>query len=161
MVYSSGGLGDFWGVQQANPLGERLFIMSVATDPVLVEKTRVLCQAILDNPVFLNVQDKVNTFMAHDQAQALYRNVRQKGEELQQKQQSGQPLTDAEIDAFEKQREALFAHPVAREFIDAQETLHAIKKMVTQHVTKTMELGRMPSEADFEATSCGSGCHCH
>jgi hypothetical protein len=50
---------------------------------------------------------------------------------------------------------------VARGFLDAQQALHQLQETVTQQLTKTLELGRMPTKEDFESGSCGSGCGCH
>jgi hypothetical protein len=70
-------------------------------------------------------------------------------------------LSGEEIGAFEKDREAVLNNPVARGFLDAQQALHEIQEKVTQQITKTLELGRLPKEEDFESGSCGHGCGCH
>jgi len=84
-----------------------------------------------------------------------------KGQALQQKQQRAEKLSDAEIASFEKEREAVLNNPVARGFLEAQEEMHNVHHSINQFVSKTLELGRMPTEADFqEEGSCGHGCGC-
>jgi hypothetical protein len=70
-------------------------------------------------------------------------------------------LAAAEISAFDKEREAFFSNPVGNGFVDAQEAMHHIQEEVNQFVSKTFELGRVPSAEDLEGGSCGSGCGCH
>lgn len=83
-----------------------------------------------------------------------------KGQTLQQKQQRSQ-LTGEEISAFEKEREALLSNPVARGFLEAQEEMHHVHQSINQLVSKTLELGRIPTEADLEEEGgCGDGCGC-
>jgi hypothetical protein len=38
--------------------------------------------------------------------------------------------------------------------------LHQIQETVTQQIVKTLELGRLPKDDDFEDGSCGHGCGC-
>ena len=75
-----------------------------------------------------------------------------------EKQQQALPLSGEEISTFEQSREALFQNPVARGFLDAQEELHQMREGIHKYVNKTLELGRLPAEEDFE--SCGHGCNC-
>jgi len=69
------------------------------------------------------------------------------------------PLSGEEIGEFEKQREAVLSNPVARGFLDAQEALHHLQEKVQSQITKTLELGRLPTSEDLEG-SCGHGCGC-
>lgn len=134
----------------------------IAANSAIINKTRELCQTILDQPEFQNLQKQITAFMTNDQVQEKYRFVAEKGQMLRQKQEQGQELGQAEIDDFEKHRDELLAHPVAKEFFEAQETMHDMKKSVTQYVSKTLELGRIPEESEITAGSCGSGCNgCH
>jgi len=125
------------------------------------QKTRELCQAIVDQPEFQEMRQQIDAFMGDEAAKSLYQSVMEKGETLQYKQQTGSPLSSDEITAFEKDRDALVNNPVARGFLDAQEQMHKVQEAVGQYVSKTFELGRMPSEEDLSGGSCGSGCGCH
>jgi cell fate (sporulation/competence/biofilm development) regulator YlbF (YheA/YmcA/DUF963 family) len=125
------------------------------------QKTRELCQAIVEQPEFQQMRKQIDAFMVDDAAKSLYQNVMEKGEMLQYKQQTGSPLSADEITAFEKDRDALVNNPVARGFLDAQEQMHKVQTSVGQYVSKTFELGRLPTEDDLTGGSCGSGCGCH
>jgi cell fate (sporulation/competence/biofilm development) regulator YlbF (YheA/YmcA/DUF963 family) len=94
-------------------------------------------------------------------AQSQYQEVVEKGNLLQQKQQSGAPMTGEEISAFEQQRDQLLNNPVAKGFLEAQEAMNKVQSSVNDYLTKTFELGRLPSAEDFDQGSCGSGCGCH
>ena len=135
-------------------------IMST-TDSLIDQKTKELCQAILDQPHLRSAQQRIQTFAADQGARAQYEGLMAKGQALQQKQRQSQPLSGEEISAFEKDREALLNNPVARGFLDAQEELHNVHHTINQFVSKTLELGRLPTEADFEDGcdhgSCGCG----
>jgi hypothetical protein len=38
--------------------------------------------------------------------------------------------------------------------------MHQVQQSVHHFVSKTLELGRMPTEDELEAGSCGHGCGC-
>ena len=130
-------------------------------DNLVIEKTKELCQTILDQPNFRHIRSQIEIFMADDQAKMQYQLVVQKGEALNQKQQFGTPMTQAEIDEFEQHRDAMAGNPVAQGFLDAQQEWHRLQESISQYVAKTFELGRVPSEGDFDSDSCGHGCGCH
>jgi len=127
-------------------------------DSIIVQKTRELCQTIVEQPEFQSIRQRIDTFMADDAAKVQYQTVVEKGEMLQHKQQMGLPMSAEEITEFEKNRDALVNNPVARDFLDAQQAMQKVQESVGQYVAKTFELGRPPSEEDFHG--CGSGCGC-
>jgi cell fate (sporulation/competence/biofilm development) regulator YlbF (YheA/YmcA/DUF963 family) len=132
---------------------------TMTAESAILTKTKELCQAILDEPNMQAVRQRVDAFMADDQARALYDGLVTKGQALQQKQQLSMPVSGEEMADFEQHRTALFNNPVARGFLDAQEELHHVQESVQHYVTKTLELGRMPTEQDMQG-SCGHGCGC-
>ena len=99
--------------------------------------------------------------MADEPTKQQYENLMSKGQALQQKQQSGQQLSPEEIATFETERDALLGNSVARDFMQAQEELHHLHESINKHVSKTLELGRLPTGEDLECNNCGSGCGCH
>lgn len=135
--------------------------MNVTENSAIVEKSKALCQAILSDPVYQQVQTSVQTFMKNEPAQVLYRNLSQKGSDLQQKHQQGITLTDQEIADFEKDREAFFKNPIAKDYVDSQETLHGIKKTIMQFVAKTLETGVIPTFTEIQEAGCEHNCGCH
>jgi len=126
----------------------------------IVEKTKELCQTILDQPEFQTMRQRVDAFLADDSAKLQYQELSEKSAMLQHKQQMGAPLEMDEITDFEKRREAFLSNPVAQGFMDAQQTMHTVRESVSQYVAKTFELGRLPQKEDFEDGSCGHGCGC-
>jgi len=133
--------------------------MQTTQDTVITQKTRELCEAILNEPDMRSARQRIETFVADDKSRAQYEDLMAKGQALQQKQQRSQPLSPDEISAFEKDRDALLSNPVARGFLDAQEQLHNVHTSISQYVGKTLELGRIPTAADLDS-SCGDGCGC-
>ena len=127
----------------------------------VIRKTRELCQTILDQPSIQSIRQRIDAFMGDEKTRAQYDGLVVKGQALQQKQQLSLPLTGEEVSDFEQHREALLGNPVARGFLDAQEELHQVQESIQQYVSKTLELGRLPSEEDLSGGSCGHGCGCH
>ena|SRR5438105_7940737 len=129
-------------------------------DPI-VQKTRELCQAIMDQPEFQKIRQRIDTFLADEPSKTLYQLVSEKGEYLQHKQERGAPVTSTEIADFERDRETLINNPVARDFLTAQEEMQKVQEAVQQYVTKTFELGHVPAPDEMDSGSCGHGCGCH
>ena len=135
--------------------------MQATTDEtILTQKTRDLCQTLVEQPEFIQIRQRIEAFLSDDSAKNLYQTVVEKGDELQQKQQMGLPLDQNEILAFEQDREKLLSLPVARAFLDAQQEMQKIQESVMQFVGKTFELGRVPAPEDFPAEGCGPSCGC-
>jgi cell fate (sporulation/competence/biofilm development) regulator YlbF (YheA/YmcA/DUF963 family) len=126
----------------------------------VTQKTKELCQAILDQPNMPSIRQRMDAFMADETTRAQYDGLMTKGQALQQKQQMSMPLTPEEIADFEQHKESLLHNSVARGFLDAQEELHQVQESIQQYVSKTLELGRVPSDEDMSEGSCGHGCGC-
>ena len=125
------------------------------------EKTRELCQTIVAQPEMISIRKRIDTFLSDAGARGQYETVTGKGRALHEKEHRGQPLESAEISDFEKHRDTLLQNPVARSFLDAREELHEIQHSIQKYVSKTLELGRVPTEVDFAEDACGDGCGCH
>ena len=125
------------------------------------EKTRELCQTIVDQPEMASIRRRIDAFLADAGARGQYEAVMSKGNALHEKQHNGQTIDSVEIADFKKHRDELLKNPAARGFLDAQEELHELQHSVQRQVSKTFELGRVPTEADLEGGSCGHGCGCH
>ena len=127
----------------------------------ILEKTRELCATLIAEPKMISIRQRIDTFMADHPARAQYETLMTKGQALQEKQNRSLPLSGEEISDFENHREALLANAVARNFLDAQEELHQIQESIQTQISKTLELGRLPSPEELEEGSCGHGCGCH
>jgi cell fate (sporulation/competence/biofilm development) regulator YlbF (YheA/YmcA/DUF963 family) len=132
---------------------------AIARNETIQQKTRDLCQAILEEPALRDIRLRIDQFMINDEAKAQYEKVASQGQALQQKQQQSLPLSGEEISAFEADREKLMSNPVAHGFLQAQEDLHHLQQSIQNYIGKTLELGRLPTEEDLQG-SCGHGCGC-
>jgi cell fate (sporulation/competence/biofilm development) regulator YlbF (YheA/YmcA/DUF963 family) len=137
------------------------YMPSMTEEDVVMEKTKELCQTILEQPNIRAMRQRIDAFMSDEKSRSQYEGLVNKGQALQQKQQSSMPLTGEEIADFEQDRDALFQNPVARAFLDAQEELHQVQQSVHHYVSKTLELGRLPTAEEASGGSCGHGCGCH
>ena len=124
-------------------------------DTPITRKTRELCQTILDEPSMQALRQRIDTFMADEQTRAQYDGLITKGQALQEKQQRSVALTGEEISDFEQHRDSLLNNPVARGFLDAQQELHQVQESIQKYVSKTLELGRLPSEDELCGDCCG------
>jgi cell fate (sporulation/competence/biofilm development) regulator YlbF (YheA/YmcA/DUF963 family) len=140
---------------------QRKFMPSTVEETAVMQKTRELCQTILEQPNIQLIRRRIDAFMGDEQSRSQYENLVNKGQALQQKQQMSMPLSGEEIAAFEQDRDALLKNQVAKDFLDAQEELHQVEHSIQQYVGKTLELGRMPTEEDLNGGGCGQGCGCH
>ena len=95
-----------------------------AEDSIIVQKTRELCQTILDHPDFQNVRQNIDAFMADEKAKQEYQSLVERSEELNHKQHQGVKLSDQEINDFQTHRERVVNNPLAANFIRAQQEVH-------------------------------------
>lgn len=133
---------------------------SLINAPAIADKTRELCQAILAHPAFQAAQGHISAFVADSNARAQYESVVSKGQQLRQRHQLDGIISQAELEAFESERNALLANPVVRAFLEAQTELHELRCGIEQQVALTLELGRLPTAEDLESQGCGEGCNC-
>ena len=134
---------------------------STTEENTVLQKTKELCQTILEQPEMKSIRRRIDAFMQDGSTKSDYEALVNKGQSLQQKQQSSVQLTGEEIADFEEHRDRLLQNPVARGFLDAQEELHQVQQSVHHYVNKTLELGRLPTEEEAKNGSCGGGCSCH
>jgi len=126
----------------------------------LIDQTMALCQAIVDQPDFQSVKERLDAFMNDELIKFKYQQVNELNSLLQMKQQSGRELKDEEIAEFDKMREDLLASPVAQGFFEAQKELQMLHDSIGRFVNKTFELGRKP-EFDDVYDGCSDYCGCH
>ena len=135
--------------------------METITEDAVQQKTRELCQTLLEQPEFQKIRRQMDSFFQNDAAKNAYQQLSERGDHLQHKQQQGFTLSESEIAEFDKMREDFFKNPIALGFMEAQRSVHKVQETVGQYVGKTYELGRVPEAEDFDSGSCGSGCGCH
>jgi cell fate (sporulation/competence/biofilm development) regulator YlbF (YheA/YmcA/DUF963 family) len=135
--------------------------MAITEETLVLQKTRELCEALLEQPEFKVIRQQIDRFMANDEARSLYDSLNEKGEYLHHKQHQGVALSEQEIAGYEKDRTTFFSNSVAKDFINAQEEMRKLQDAISQYVGKTFELGRIPTEDDLNGGGCGTGCGCH
>ena len=151
----------------AGVCGTITIIMSMTateTSEAIAAKTTELCEAILKDAEFQRLRGQITAFLEDDAARGQYDALSLKGQMLQQKQQMGMELTEDEIADFNKHRDALLNNSVAKNFLDAQREVGQIQDYIMKHVTKTFELGRLPTAEDLDDGGCcndSGGCGCH
>lgn len=136
-----------------------------AKDSAVMAKTKDMCEAISQDIEFLALQGQVERFLSDDEAKLQYQSVHERGEELHQKQHAGVELSETEIQEFESARDALMDNEVARDFMEAQQSLKTLQQTIGKYVSTTLELGRVPEPEDMEQSDggggcCGGGCGC-
>ena len=130
---------------------------AIAESTPVLDKTRELCESIVQDSNFKKLQQDVEAFLNDEQAKLSYQSVHQRGEELHQKQASGVELSKTEIKEFEDARESLLNNELVTKFLAAKQELESLQRMIGQHVGMTMEMGRVPSPEEV-AHEMGGGC---
>lgn len=127
----------------------------------VIAKTKELCASLLELDSYKRMKSQLDAFTSDDAAQEMYRQLSEKQSELVQKQETTGDLTEEDIQAFEDQREKLLMHPIAGGFVEAQQGFEELRDTVVRYVTKTFELGRVPTEEEVtpkQGGCCGGGC---
>ncbi len=130
-------------------------------DTAVIQKTKELCQAILEQPDMVSIRARIDTFMADDTARTQHDQWLTQAEALERRQQQAAPISSGEIAEFETRRETMLANPVAVAFLEAREELQRIQHTINQYISKTLELRRVATEEDFASECCGHNCDCH
>ncbi|MCX6857103.1 MAG: YlbF family regulator [Verrucomicrobia bacterium] len=136
--------------------------MTVALAPAIASHIEALCAAIVADSSVQSARETAETFLADEQAVALYRDVMTTGRSLEQRHRSGQELDPAEISGFQVLQDKADAHEGIAAFIAAQDVLQEVANQVNGFVGKTLEKGRVPTfDEVFGQKGCGEGCGCH
>jgi len=135
-----------------------------ATDSPVIEQTKALCHAMLEQPSFMRLKEQLDAFMEDMDVQQLYQELGGKQQYLVDKQSRGVPLTNEEVSEFEAERASLLGNPVAAGFIEVQKEMNKLQETVSMFIQKTFEMGRVPTtdEVEYELKPkggcCGGGC---
>jgi len=127
-------------------------------DSAVILKTRELCETLAAQSAFQHIRQRIDAFKTDENARLVYEDAAALSQNLQYKQQMGQPLSDQEVSDFEIKRQGLLDNPVTRGYLEAQEEMQAVRQSITMYVMKTFELGRLPEPSDFHG--CRPGCSC-
>ena len=130
----------------------------------LGEKIRELCEALLTDDNVADARRSMDAFVSNPDATAGYAALVAKSEELQAREQSGGGVSEAEAEAFESQRRTVLSDPRVQSFMEARGMLQEVESFIMAYVSRTLELGRIPSESELmpkQGGGCGEGCGCH
>ena len=127
--------------------------------PTVESKARDLCQFVVDQPEFAAARSNIEAFLEDAEAQAIYRQWQEKGQELHRMSHEGLQPNDQDVQEMERLRQAVLSHPVASEFADAEGEMNGIFSTVTKLLQTTLQLGRVPTAEEMSADSgcCGGG----
>jgi cell fate (sporulation/competence/biofilm development) regulator YlbF (YheA/YmcA/DUF963 family) len=132
-------------------------------DTPVIEKTRELCETLLAQDSYKRLKGQLDAFVQDAEAQQMYQELSDKQSTLVRKQEETGNLSEEEIQAFEDQREKLLMHPIAGGFVEAQQGFEELRDTVVRYVTKSFELGRVPTAEEVapkQGGCCGGGCGC-
>jgi cell fate (sporulation/competence/biofilm development) regulator YlbF (YheA/YmcA/DUF963 family) len=129
--------------------------------PTLEEKTRELCNFLLEDGGYAAAQGKINAFEEDKEAQELYRNWQRKGSELQHMHQEGREPGEEDIAEMERLKGLVMDHSIGSDFIEAEETLNSMFGTVMKMVQKTLQDGAVPSDEDLDECCGNGGCGCN
>lgn len=124
------------------------------------ELTLELCQRITEHPEFQDVQSRVGEFMEDASAQEIFQNLTEKRRELQQKHAAGMEISEAENSEFEALRDQFVANNRATRFMEAQQMVHEVQDAALKSISKTYELGRVPTAEEMDSCCNDEGCGC-
>ncbi|HEX7057168.1 MAG TPA: YlbF family regulator [Bacilli bacterium] len=129
----------------------------------IVKKTEELCETILAQPVYKDLKQKVETFIANDEATSQYNSFLDLHRRMQQKEREGADFSEEEIAEYNEREYKLYTNDTIREFLYAERELEKIHNMISAYVIKTIELDRLPDEDELElqrGCGCGGSCGC-
>ncbi|MFT4638019.1 MAG: cell fate (sporulation/competence/biofilm development) regulator YlbF (YheA/YmcA/DUF963 family) [Verrucomicrobiales bacterium] len=134
--------------------------------PSIEAKVRDLCEFIVNQPEFAADRGRIETFLEDTDAQKLFRAWQEKGQELHRMSHEGLQPNEEDQNEMDSLRQAVLANEVAAEFAGAEENMNTIFGTVTKLLQKTLQLGRVPTEADLDESGCcggggGGGCGCN
>jgi cell fate (sporulation/competence/biofilm development) regulator YlbF (YheA/YmcA/DUF963 family) len=132
-----------------------------ASQSIIEQKTRELCEAIVASPGFEEMFRKLDNFMNDEMAKFEFQMVNDRASLLHQKESAGVPITPEELSDFEALRDSVLNKPVAQGFLEAQQQVQALQKLFYPMLAKTFEVGRVPTPDDFLNDNCSEGCGLH
>ena len=136
--------------------------MNAAIAPAIASHIEALCAAIAADPEVQSARADAESFLADEQAVALYRDVMTLGRSLEQRHRSGAEMEPQEVSRFQSLQEQADGNDTIQSFMAAQDLLQDVANKVNGFVTKTLEKGRVPTHDEvFGQAGCGEGCGCH
>jgi cell fate (sporulation/competence/biofilm development) regulator YlbF (YheA/YmcA/DUF963 family) len=136
----------------------------VRTKMDLGQKLRELCEALLEDDSVIEARARIESFLQNPEATRSYGMLAQLNDQLHAKEQAGEKISEDDIQQFDALRTKVMGNDLVQEFAQARGALQEVEGMVMAFVSKTLEMGRVPTERELATQgggSCGSGCGCH
>ncbi|MDF1754349.1 MAG: YlbF family regulator [Verrucomicrobiales bacterium] len=138
--------------------------MSTTTETAVVtleDKTRELCQFILEDPKFAAASGSIDAFQEDKEAQSVYRDWQQKASELHALHHQGKEPEQSDIVEMERLKEIVLDNAVAADFVEAEDAVNEMFSTVMKLVQKTLQNGSVPTEEEMNECCNSGGCGCH
>lgn len=137
-------------------------MQTLIAEKTIDENIQDLCEAILGDSEYQERASHIEALLADSDSKADYVKFSQKGDEMHQKQHSGEEVNDADLDEYEVLRKAAEDNPKVKNFMNAQSELNALHQKVSKYISKTIENGKVPTAEEINAKEgcCGGGCGC-
>jgi len=136
---------------------------TIASSNAVAEKTKELCEAILEQAGYKESLAKVESFFTDESARDQYISFTELGQQLHQKQHAGEEITSEDEAKFQELQTAAMENATISDFMMAQQNLQVLNNEIATMVGKTIELGHLPTAEELGGggESCGEGCGCH
>jgi cell fate (sporulation/competence/biofilm development) regulator YlbF (YheA/YmcA/DUF963 family) len=129
----------------------------LAQDAELLTSIRELCFEMVDRPGFVAHRKSIEVFMASPEARELFEKATDLQISIRDRQEEGEIIPEDELDTFEELRSQLLDNDIARAFLEAQEDLKNTEALLHLYVTRTLQLGKLPTEEELMPEG-GCGC---
>ncbi|WP_395743942.1 YlbF family regulator [Prosthecobacter sp.] len=129
--------------------------------PQITSKIVELCETLVSDAEVQSAREKAEAFLADESAVSLYREMATLGRSLHQKQHHGEEPTGEEVSRFTDLQDKCEENQAISSFLEAQDILRGIAEVVNGYVGKSLERGKVPTEAEVFPQGCGEGCGCH
>lgn len=120
----------------------------------IMEKAHDLANAIKDSDELTNMRETEAAMARDNSAQEILQEYSQVRQKIDQKQASGEELTDDETAAVEEVQKKMQSHPVISAYLEAQREVNDILQGVNFLLTKALS----GDQEDSCGPGCGGGC---
>ena len=127
----------------------------------LMDNLKELCTTLISQPAYKELRQMIEQFTTDSEAMSQYEQFVNKNQQLLQKEQQGLEMQEEEIEDYNQEEQKLYANPVIRKFLYAQQEFDKTQQFISKYVLKSVELSRLPKPEELKHdSSCGCGGAC-
>lgn len=127
----------------------------------MFEQLGELSSALLADPAYRQLRQMVDAFMTDKTAVRQYNSFVDHYEAIEEKEQQGLTVSDAEAEQFNQLESALYENDPIRRFLYAQNEFQKLQQTAARYLQLTLELDRIPTRDEVKHNgSCGCGGSC-